>query len=48
MDAFIVAGLHLKQLTGHSSVDGTFTISGALRQPDTIEVKAEIEQISFK
>ncbi|HYL68155.1 MAG TPA: hypothetical protein VEX69_03235, partial [Candidatus Limnocylindria bacterium] len=47
MDAFIVAGLHLKQLTGHSSVDGSFTISGALRQPDTIEVKAEIEQISF-
>ena len=47
MDAFIIAGLHLKQLTGHSSVDGSFTISGALRQPDTIEVKAEIEQISF-
>jgi translocation and assembly module TamB len=47
LDAFIIAGLHLKQLTGHSSVDGTFTISGALRQPDTIEVKAEIEQISF-
>ena len=47
LDAFIIAGLHLKQLTGHSSVDGTFTISGPLRQPDTIEVKAEIEQISF-
>jgi translocation and assembly module TamB len=47
MDAFIVAGLHLRQLTGHSSVDGTFTISGAMRQADTIEVKAEIEQISF-
>jgi translocation and assembly module TamB len=47
MDPFIVAGLHLKQLTGHSSVDGTFTISGALRQPDTVEVKAEIERISF-
>jgi translocation and assembly module TamB len=28
-------------------VDGTFTISGALRQPDTVEVKAEIERISF-
>jgi translocation and assembly module TamB len=47
MDAFIIAGLHLKQLTGHSSVDGVFTISGALRQPDTIELKADIEKISF-
>jgi len=47
MDAFIIAGLHLKQLTGHSSVDGTFTIEGALRQPDTIEVKADIDRISF-
>jgi translocation and assembly module TamB len=47
MNALISAGLHLKQLTGHSSVDGVFTISGALRQPDTIEVKADIDKISF-
>lgn len=47
LDAFIIAGLHLKQLTGHSSVDGEFAISGALRQPETIEVKADIQQISF-
>jgi translocation and assembly module TamB len=47
MDAFIIAGLRLKQLTGHSSVDGRFTISGALHRPDSIEVKAEIDQISF-
>ena len=47
MDAFIVAGLHLKQLTGHSSVDGTFAISGALRQPDSIEITADISKIGF-
>ncbi len=47
MDAFIISGLHLKQLTGHSSVDGRFTISGALRHPETIEIGADIEQISF-
>jgi translocation and assembly module TamB len=47
MDTFIIAGLHLKQLTGHSSVDGLFTISGALRQPDTIQITADISQISF-
>jgi translocation and assembly module TamB len=47
MDAFIIAGLHLKQLTGHSSVDGIFTIAGALRQPDTLQLDAEIRHISF-
>ncbi|MGH9744489.1 MAG: translocation/assembly module TamB domain-containing protein [Candidatus Acidiferrales bacterium] len=47
MDAFIVSGLHLKQLTGHSSVDGRFTLSGALRRPETIEIGADIDQISF-
>lgn len=47
MDAFIVAGLHLKQITGHSSVDGSFAISGALRQPDSIEVTADISKITF-
>jgi len=47
MDAFIIAGLHLKQLTGHSSVDGRFKIAGALRQPDTLELDAEVQRISF-
>jgi translocation and assembly module TamB len=47
LDAFIISGLHLKQLTGHSSVDGKFVFSGALRQPETLEVKADIQQISF-
>ena len=47
MDAFIMSGLHLKQLTGHSSVDGQFTLSGSLRHPETIEMNANIDQISF-
>ena len=47
MDAFIMSGLHLKQLTGHSSVDGHFTLSGSLRRPETIEIGADIEEISF-
>jgi translocation and assembly module TamB len=37
----------VKQLTGHSSADGVFTISGALRQPDSIEMDADIARISF-
>jgi translocation and assembly module TamB len=47
LDPFIAAGLHLTQLTGHGSADGVFTITGALRQPDTIEVDADISKISF-
>jgi len=47
LDVFLSAGLHLKNLTRPSVVDGEFTISGALRQPDTIEVKADIASISF-
>jgi translocation and assembly module TamB len=47
LNPFIVAGLHLTQLTGHGSADGVFMISGALRQPDSIEVDADISKISF-
>jgi translocation and assembly module TamB len=47
LDPLIAAGLHLSQLTGHSSADGVFTISGAARDLDTIEVNADITRISF-
>lgn len=47
LDPFISSGLHLKQLTGHGSADGTFALSGNLRQPDTIQVQADIARISF-
>ncbi|MGH9682557.1 MAG: translocation/assembly module TamB domain-containing protein [Candidatus Acidiferrales bacterium] len=47
MDPFIIAGLHLKQLTGHSSVSGQFSVAGSLRQPDSIEVTANIAHIGF-
>ena len=47
LDPFIQAGLHLKALTGHSSVDGRFLLSGALRRPGSIEMRAEISRASF-
>src|SRR5271155_2646480 len=47
LDPLFSAGLHLKNLTGHSVVDGNFTLAGALRKPDTIEVNADISRISF-
>jgi translocation and assembly module TamB len=48
LDPFISSGLHLQQLTGHGSADGTFSLSGNLRQPDSIEIRADIARISFK
>jgi len=47
LDPFITAGLHLKEITNHSKADGVFTVSGKLRQPDSIEVVADITHISF-
>jgi translocation and assembly module TamB len=47
LDPFISAGLHLKNLTGHSSVDAHFHLSGPLRQPDAIEADAEISRAAF-
>lgn len=47
LDPFISTGLHLKQLTGHGSADGTFALSGSLRHPDSIQMEADIARISF-
>jgi len=47
LDPLLSSGLHLKNLTTHSVVDGEFTLSGALRKPDTIEMNADISHITF-
>ena len=47
LDPLLKSGLHLKNLTKHSVVDGEFTLSGELRKPDTIVVDANIAFISF-
>ncbi|MGB6623462.1 MAG: translocation/assembly module TamB domain-containing protein, partial [Candidatus Acidiferrales bacterium] len=47
LDPFIVAGLHLANLTGHSSGDGKFTISGNARQPDSLVMQANLSRLSF-
>jgi translocation and assembly module TamB len=47
LDAFISSALHLEALTGHSSVDGEFTLSGALLQPETLQVDANLSRITF-
>lgn len=47
LDPFIIAGLHLDKLTGHSSVDGAVALKGSLLQPDTIEADADLSSVSF-
>ncbi len=47
LDPFISSGLHLKQLTGRGSADATVALSGNLRQPDSIQIQANIARISF-
>ncbi|HKF51885.1 MAG TPA: translocation/assembly module TamB domain-containing protein [Candidatus Acidoferrales bacterium] len=47
LDPFISAGLHLNELTGHSSIDGELTISGQAKEPDTIVMQADLSQITF-
>lgn len=47
LDPFIKAGLHLEQLTGHSSVDGELNVSGEAKRPNTLVVQADLSQITF-
>jgi translocation and assembly module TamB len=47
LDPFIQAGLHLRALTGHSSVDGRFLLNGALGRPQTLAVQADISRLVF-
>lgn len=47
IDPFIIAGLRLKNLTGHSSVDARLEFGGELRHPDTLRVDAHMSRASF-
>ena len=46
-DAFLAAALRLESQTGHSSVDGEFTWSGALLHPETIQVDANLTRLAI-
>jgi translocation and assembly module TamB len=47
LNPFIRAGLHLQQLTGHSSFDGQFQFSGPLRHPDQLVIEANLLRANF-
>ena len=47
LDALISGVLHLTGLTGHSQVDGEFTLAGSLLRPETLALQANLSRISF-
>lgn len=47
LDPLIIAGLHLKDLTGHSSLDALVKLSGSLRRPETLVADADISRAIF-
>jgi len=47
LDPFLRTALRLKGLSGHSSVDGQFRLSGSLRRPETLTVDAELSRLQF-
>ncbi|MGA2482497.1 MAG: translocation/assembly module TamB domain-containing protein [Candidatus Acidiferrales bacterium] len=47
LDPFLLAALHLNDLTGQSRVDGRFHLTGALRRPETIAVEADLSRLEF-
>jgi translocation and assembly module TamB len=46
VDPLITAGLRLRALTGHSSVDGEIALSGFLLRPETLVWDADLSRIS--
>lgn len=47
LDPFIVAGLHLSQLTGHSSIDGQLNLSGNAKEPETIVMQTNLSRVAL-
>jgi translocation and assembly module TamB len=47
LDPLLSTALHLKALTGHSSVDGRLQLHGALARPETLEVQADVSRVAF-
>ena len=47
LDPLIQTAFHLTALTGHSSVDGHFSVRGALARPRTLEVQADLSRLVF-
>jgi translocation and assembly module TamB len=46
-DTVLVSAMHLTGLTGHSRVDGHFSIAGFGARPDTLAIEANLSRITF-
>jgi translocation and assembly module TamB len=46
VDPFITAGLRLRGLTGHSSIDGDVSLSGSLLQPETLVWDVDLSRVA--
>lgn len=47
LDPLISGVLHLTALTGHSQVDGEFTVAGSLLRPESLALQANLSRILF-
>jgi translocation and assembly module TamB len=45
LDPYLLAALHLEALNGHGTADGDVSVSGALRQPESILVDAKFSRL---
>jgi translocation and assembly module TamB len=45
LDPYLLAALHLKELTGHGTADGDITVNGTLKQPEKIVVDAKLSRL---
>ncbi|MBZ5700675.1 MAG: translocation/assembly module TamB domain-containing protein [Acidobacteriia bacterium] len=45
LDPFVITALHLPPLSGHGEVSGEFEVSGALRQPQSLAIEANLTRL---
>ena len=45
LDPYLLAALHLKDLTGHGTADGDITVNGTLKRPEKIVVDAKLSRL---
>ncbi len=47
LDPFLLTALHLKEFSGHANADGDISLHGALQQPESIVVEANLSRLAM-
>src|SRR5256886_711516 len=47
LDPFLLTALHLKEFSGHANADGDISLNGALQQPESIIVDANLSRLAM-